>query len=239
MSATVPSVSAILLCYNSENYIADALQSAFDQDCPPMQLILSDDASTDGTVKVVKDMLAAYRGSHSVEFHRCSNNSGSKSAHLSTAFPRATGDIIVSFDDDDISEPCRVRRIVDAFVTNPRAQAVFSAFSLIDETGPSAWGCKTTSPADWGACEHLLCPCRFLRGRNDASDPPRGSGKVRWPGPGHQRRYRPAFQGESARGCGLPRRESRPGPTARGKPDAKPRQLCIAGALPPACQIGR
>ena len=130
-----PPVSAILLCYNCENFIGKALQSALDQECPPMQLIVSDDASTDGTVEVVRDMLAAYKGPHQVEFYQRSSNSGSKSAHLNSVFPLATGELIVSFDGDDISEPIRVRRIMDAFATNPDAYAVYSSFSLIDDAG--------------------------------------------------------------------------------------------------------
>jgi glycosyltransferase involved in cell wall biosynthesis len=135
MPTADPNVTAILLCYNSENYVAQALGSALSQDCAPMQLIVSDDASTDGTTEVVREMLATYRGPHRVEFYQRTENSGTKSAHLNDCFRRANGEVIVSFDDDDISQTYRVRRIVDAFVANPRAQAVFSSFSIIDETG--------------------------------------------------------------------------------------------------------
>lgn len=129
------SVSAVLLCYNCEDFIGEALQSALDQDCPPMQLIVSDDASTDGTVDIVQSILASYRGPHRIEFYQRPTNSGNKSAHLNSIFPRATGELIISFDGDDISRPYRVSRIMDAFVKNPDAYAVYSSFSLIDDTG--------------------------------------------------------------------------------------------------------
>ena len=135
MSHSQPSVSGILLCYNCENFIAEALQSALDQNCAPMQLIISDDASTDGTFAIVQAIVNFYKGSHNVTIYRRSINSGSKSAHLNSIFPLADGDIIVSFDGDDISERCRVRKIVNAFVTNPHAHAVYSSFSIIDEAG--------------------------------------------------------------------------------------------------------
>lgn len=128
-------VSAILLCYNCENFIGEALQSALDQDCPPMQLIVSDDASTDKTTEVVRNILASYKGPHHIEFYQRSINSASKSAHLNTVFPLATGKFIVSFDGDDISEPFRVCRIMEAFTTNPNAYAVYSSFSQIDDAG--------------------------------------------------------------------------------------------------------
>lgn len=130
-----PSVSGILLCYNCEDFIGEALRSALDQDCLPMQLIVSDDASTDGTVDIVQSMLTAYRGPHKTVFYQRPTNSGSKSAHLNSIFPKATGEFIISFDGDDISETCRVSRLMDAFMNNPDACAVYSSFSLIDDTG--------------------------------------------------------------------------------------------------------
>lgn len=135
MQHYLPSVSGILLCYNCENFIGEALQSALDQDCPPMQLIVSDDASTDGTIDIVQHILAAYRGPHRIEFYQRSTNSGSKSAHLNSVFHKATGELIISFDGDDISEPYRISRIMDAFVKKPDAYAVYSSFSIIDDTG--------------------------------------------------------------------------------------------------------
>ncbi len=135
MQQPQPAVSGVLLSYNCEDYISAALQSALGQDCPPMQLVISDDASTDGTVEIIRDGLASYQGPHRVEFHQQQDNSGSKSAHLNRILHRATGNIIVSFDGDDISEPYRVRRIADAFAEHPDAYAVYSSFSLIDGSG--------------------------------------------------------------------------------------------------------
>jgi glycosyltransferase involved in cell wall biosynthesis len=135
MPDTRPAVSAILLCYNCEGFIAEALQSALEQDCAPMQLIVSDDASTDRTVEIVQTRLSDYSGPHTIEFHQRSTNSGSKSAHLNSIFPLATGDFIVSFDGDDISEKSRIHKIVDAFIANPHVYAVYSSFSIIDGAG--------------------------------------------------------------------------------------------------------
>lgn len=130
-----PSVSSIVLCCDCQDYIAEALRSALEQDCAPMQVIVSDDASTDGTVEAVERELARYRGPHRVEFDQRETNSGSKSAHLNDVFPRASGDVIVSFDGDDVSEPGRVRKITDAFARDPSVRAVYSSFSIIDEDG--------------------------------------------------------------------------------------------------------
>ena len=99
-----------------------------------MQVLISDDASEDGTFAELKNEVDSYRGRHRISLHRRAQNSGSKSAHLNDILQKASGDIIVSFDGDDISDPSRVRKIVEIFRLNPQVRAVFSSYSLIDET---------------------------------------------------------------------------------------------------------
>jgi glycosyltransferase involved in cell wall biosynthesis len=135
MSRDAPSVSAILLCYDSERFVRDAIESVLAQDyAGPMEILVSDDASTDGTVEVVSEVLSGYAGPRPVRLLRNDVNAGSKSAHLNRILPAASGEILVSFDDDDVSHSDRVRKIVDAFAPR-RVHAVYSAYSLIDEHG--------------------------------------------------------------------------------------------------------
>ncbi|MGD8328462.1 MAG: glycosyltransferase [Acidobacteriota bacterium] len=129
------SVTAILLSYNSEAFIAEALASLLAQDCEPMEVIVSDDASTDATYEILRQEVSRYRGPHRIDLRRRSRNTGSKSAHLNHVFPTVKGDILVSFDADDISQTFRVRRIVEAFEKGPRIKAVYSSYLLIDEAG--------------------------------------------------------------------------------------------------------
>jgi glycosyltransferase involved in cell wall biosynthesis len=136
MSHASPSVTAILLTYDCEAFAAEALRSALAQDHPePIEILVSDDASTDGTFDVIRREADRYRGPHRVRVQQRERNSGSKSAHLNHVFPLASGDILICFDGDDISESSRVRRIVERFRSDPRAQAVFSQFSVIDGLG--------------------------------------------------------------------------------------------------------
>jgi glycosyltransferase involved in cell wall biosynthesis len=143
----MPSVSAILLCYNCEAFIAEAVRSVFAQDYgEPIEILISDDASTDDTFDRVRREVAHYRGPHRVRLNRQSTNSGSKSAHLNDVFPLASGDVLISFDGDDISENSRVRKIVNKFSADPRVQAVYSSFSLIDRFGRARGGVAVPHP---------------------------------------------------------------------------------------------
>ena len=135
MSGKTPSVSAILLCHDSERYVSESLAGALAQDYRgPLEILVSDDASTDQTFERVERLASSYSGPHTIRLFRRDANTGSKSGHLNHVLPEASGEIIVSFDDDDVSSPTRVRKIVGAFAA-PNVQAVFSSFSLIDEDG--------------------------------------------------------------------------------------------------------
>jgi glycosyltransferase involved in cell wall biosynthesis len=141
------SVSAILLCYDSEAFVREAIRSALAQDYGgPMEILISDDGSADRTFEVVQEIVAEYPGPHTVRLWRRETNAGSKSAHLNHVLPHATGDVLVSFDDDDVSEADRVQRIVDAF-SAPDVQAVYSSFSLISEDGASRGAGRVPHPA--------------------------------------------------------------------------------------------
>ena len=51
-----PLVSFVVLCYNQESFIREAFNSALLQTYSPLEIIVSDDCSTDGTFDVVQQM---------------------------------------------------------------------------------------------------------------------------------------------------------------------------------------
>ena len=128
-------VSAILLSHNCEGFIADALRSVLAQDCAPMEIIVSDDASGDGTFAAIQREIDRYAGPHHVSLRRRGSNSGSKSRHLNDVFPLTSGRYLVSFDGDDVSDPKRVSRILQAFREDEAVTAVYSGYALMDREG--------------------------------------------------------------------------------------------------------
>src|SRR5688500_2457824 len=103
-------ISAVFLTYNCASFVREAIRSVFGQDwAEPLEVIVSDDASTDGTYDILCSEVSAYRGPYAVALRQRQTNSGSKSAHLNDVLPSVTGDIIVSFDADDVSERSRIR----------------------------------------------------------------------------------------------------------------------------------
>ena len=70
-SSRLPSISIILTGHNEESCIRDAIRSVFGQDYEgPVEIILSDDGSSDGTFAVMQEMAAQYRGPYRVILNR-------------------------------------------------------------------------------------------------------------------------------------------------------------------------
>ena len=134
MSAA-PSVSVILLTYNQEAFVAEALRSWLAQDYLGFELVLADDASTDRTREIIDATLAAHPHPHVrvVHSHRPANVG--VLANINAAMAACTGDIIVAAAGDDVSEPWRARMAVEIFAADPTVQVVVTNCQKIDAEG--------------------------------------------------------------------------------------------------------
>lgn len=130
-----PRASLLLLGYNQEGYIAQAIEGAFAQTYSPLEIILSDDCSPDdATFAVMERMAKAYEGPHKVVLVRRAHNLG-LIAHVNELFELASADIMVLAAGDDICLPQRVERLVQAFRDDPAAMVVHSDAIAIDDVG--------------------------------------------------------------------------------------------------------
>lgn len=147
-----------MLTYNCEAFVAAAIESMLTQDyVGPLEIVVSDDASSDRTFAVARELIAGYRGPRQVVLRRRQINSGSKSAHLNDAFSVCTGELLVSFDGDDVSVPARVSRIVARYVGNSRVQSIYSTFAFMGIAGKRERRSRVprsppgADPAEWFA----------------------------------------------------------------------------------------
>jgi glycosyltransferase involved in cell wall biosynthesis len=99
----LPKVSVIVPNYNYVNYIESRINSILDQRVPFYELIVLDDASTDGSVAVI-ERLAAERGVHLRVVHN-EANSGSVFKQWEKGVELARGDYIWIAEADDLAEP--------------------------------------------------------------------------------------------------------------------------------------
>lgn len=128
-----PLVTFALFTYNQEKFIREAVEGAFAQTYEPLEIILSDDCSTDRTFEIMQEMAAAYRGPHQVKAVQTPKNLG-VAPHVLLRGREAAGDIIVMAAGDDISKPNRVAEHIGEY-DDPSVFGVSGAFDLIDESG--------------------------------------------------------------------------------------------------------
>ncbi|MEV4555385.1 glycosyltransferase [Kitasatospora sp. NPDC049285] len=108
-------VTVLVPAYNERECIANTLNSLAASDYP-IEVIVIDDGSTDGTADIVEEMAMPF-----VRLIRKVN--GGKSSALNTGIAAASHEIIVMMDGDTVFEPSTVRELVQPF-GDPRIGAV-------------------------------------------------------------------------------------------------------------------
>jgi len=94
----LPLFSIIIVTYNQEHFIRDAVDSALAQPCPSKEVIVVDDGSSDGTVQVLEQY------GDKIRLLKMGTNQGANRARNAGA-AMATGDYLVSLDGDDLFLP--------------------------------------------------------------------------------------------------------------------------------------
>lgn len=112
-----PLITFALFAYNQEKYIREAIEGAFAQTYEPLEIILSDDCSSDRTFQIMEEMAARYEGPHKVIVRRNSVNLAT-ARHVQSAFDDASGELFVVASGDDISSENRVSELVKAWADN-------------------------------------------------------------------------------------------------------------------------
>lgn len=106
--------SVLFLAYNQAAFVERAARSVLAQTCEPVEIILSDDASTDGTFDCLQQLAAAYTGPHVVRVRRNERNLGIGD-HYNRLVQEASGELLITAAGDDVSEPHRVARLLAAW----------------------------------------------------------------------------------------------------------------------------
>lgn len=130
-----PLISFLLLTYMQENYVEDAFISALNQDYKNLEIIVSDDHSTDNTFKIIRNIAANYQGPHKVVINQNNTNLGLAS-NINNGVELASGELIVIQAGDDLSVTERTSKLVKIWLdSDKKLGLVFSDVTLIDNSG--------------------------------------------------------------------------------------------------------
>lgn len=138
-----PLASLVIITYNQEEFVLDAVRGALNQTYSPLEIVITDDCSKDRTFEVISDEVSKYHGSHKIVLNKNSKNLG-LSGNLNRGWELSTARYVIVQAGDDISLPTRVAKIMERFCqTNQPVDLVCSYFEEIDASGNSTGFIKT------------------------------------------------------------------------------------------------
>jgi glycosyltransferase involved in cell wall biosynthesis len=138
-----------LLTYNQQNTVEAAAMCCLAQACEPIEIVFSDDCSSDGTLAKIQSMAAHYQGPHHVRVRQNTHNLGIAD-HYNQAVSEASAELIVVAAGDDLSAPNRVARVLDAWrASHGRLNLIASYAKSIDRHGKDLGLIKTGHLEKW------------------------------------------------------------------------------------------
>lgn len=125
-------VTVIAVCYNQHEYVEAALNSIISQTYKPIQLIVADDGSTDGSKVVIQKWINDYN--NDVIFVNNKTNLG-LTKNINTALPFVKGEFFQVFGCDDIMLPQKIEQQVILLEQNKDAAIAYSDMFFINDKG--------------------------------------------------------------------------------------------------------
>jgi len=125
-------ISVVVPAYNNAAHLSEALRSILGQSRTPTEIIVVDDASTDGTAEALKPFAGQ------VKVIRLDKNSGGPARPRNTGLRVATGDFLALFDADDRMLPESLALRAAFLAAHPDIPFVFGNFRNFTGAGPQA-----------------------------------------------------------------------------------------------------
>lgn len=126
-------ITLLIIAYNQEEFIRDSVQSALNQNHEKLEIVISDDFSTDRTFDVINDVVDGYTGPHQLRVNRNKRNMGVVEHVNHVVFDLIETRKFVVQAGDDISSKNRVKKIAKYFEENKDVYAICSNAILIDD----------------------------------------------------------------------------------------------------------
>jgi len=127
-----PAVSVCMSAYNTEAYVGRAIESVLEQTISDVELVVLDNASTDGTWETISSYAEPR-----LQPHRVDENLGA-SGGRAFAIERAKGRWVAVLDSDDWMDPARLERLVN-LGDETGADIVADDVHLIDDGSTEPW----------------------------------------------------------------------------------------------------
>lgn len=131
----LPLVTVLLLAYNQRDFVGQAIAGALAQTYAKLEIVISDDASTDDTFAQMQQAVESYTGPHRVVLNRNPCNLGI-GGNLNRMVDLSHGELLFIAAGDDISKPQRCQRVVEAWLASGKTLDLISTgLTDMDEAG--------------------------------------------------------------------------------------------------------
>jgi len=123
-------VSVLMPVYNAERYVAQSIESILVQTFADFEFIITDDGSTDGSLKILEAYAAKDK-----RIRLTSRRNKGLTPTMNEMLRQARGELIAIIENDDLALPERLARQVEFLQSQPDFVCVGGAQELIDEKG--------------------------------------------------------------------------------------------------------
>ncbi|VXD21542.1 Glycosyl transferase, family 2 (fragment) [Planktothrix serta PCC 8927] len=127
LNPSCPLVSILIPTYNGEGFLSKAIQSALDQTYPNLEIIISDDGSTDETVKIAK----AFQENSLIPYRIITHSKYGLVKNLNFCIQQAQGKYLKFIFQDDWLEPKCIEEMVNLAEQDPEIGLVFSPRQVV------------------------------------------------------------------------------------------------------------
>jgi glycosyltransferase involved in cell wall biosynthesis len=124
-------ISVVTPTLNRLNYLRECVESVLEQDYEPLEHVIVDGASTDGTVKYLESLHARYGD----RIRWVSQPDSGISEAVNRGLRMARGDAINWIGSDDRMAPGAARTVAEYFLRHPEVLWLYGSYAEIDEAG--------------------------------------------------------------------------------------------------------
>lgn len=125
-----PLVSLCIFTYNQEKYIREAVEGALSQDYPNLEIIISDDNSTDSTYDIIAECTRKYDGPHRLLINQNSTNLGLVRHYNKVIYELTHGDYVLCSAGDDICMPHLTTNALEQLLKSDCSSMAFNAYII-------------------------------------------------------------------------------------------------------------
>lgn len=176
----MPLVSVIVCAYNQQRFIRETIESALAQTYPNVEVIVSDDGSSDDTPKILHEYGERYPGRVKAVFS--ASNTGIP-GNMNRAMARRTGELTAWLDGDDLMAQTKLAKQVAFLQAHPDAVGCYTDAEVFESDSGKTLGLASVlyngTPKlqqgrleDWFFPRYYVLPSTFMA--RSAVCPPHG-----------------------------------------------------------------